>query len=221
MVTRRGTSRLRLKPLSEMYTLLGVPDTASIVIVKRFDYRGADEEFSNRYHFEGTTPANRAAWKTLADAIITAERPTTISAVKFCKAYGYEPSNDNSVAQIDYRVPPDTPELAGTSPASGQQAPGDVAATIRWFTGAYNSRGKKIYCRKYMHGVIIDAGDEDKLNINQITTYGVFANKLIDGTLPGSFKYCGPQGADLSDPRVDPYLTTRTLKRRGRRPPTT
>src|SRR6266576_2358533 len=41
-------------------------DTApSLTIVKRFNYRGdVDEEFSNTYHFSGTTPADAAAWKT-------------------------------------------------------------------------------------------------------------------------------------------------------------
>ena len=196
-----------------------MPDTASITIVKSFDYRGAREEFSNTYHFEGTTPANDAAWKTLADAIITAEKPTVDNSVQFVRAYGYVAGNENSVAQIDYTVPPNTVAIGtGAFGGTGNEMPGDVAATIRWYTGALSSRGKKIYCRKYMHNVY-SGTDQDHLNAAQRTALGVFAAKLIDGTLPGSFKYCGPQGADLSTPEVSQWLTTRTLKRRGKRPP--
>jgi hypothetical protein len=97
--------------------------------------------------------------------------------------------------------------------------PGDVAATIRWYTGELSSRGKKVYCRKYMHDVWQDTASYDDLISQQRTLFLTFANKMIDGTLPGGVKYCGPQGAVLSAPQVNQYLTTRTLKRRGKRPP--
>lgn len=197
-----------------------MPDTPSITIQKRFTYRGFPEEFSNTYHFSGTTPVDRAAWKALADAIIAEERKTVASNVTFVGAYGYEAGNENSVAQIDYDVAPDAPAIAGNASLSGMGLPGDVAATIRWYTGASSSRGKKIYCRKYMHGLVQHASDIDKVNAAQLALFNTFAAKLIDGTLPGSFKYCGPQGAVLSAPTTNQWLTTRTLKRRGKRPPT-
>jgi hypothetical protein len=101
---------------------------------------------------------------------------------------------------------------------SAIKLPGDTALTIRWNTPDFNSRGKRIYCRKYMHDVYESSSDRDKPDTGQVSNYNVFASKLIDGTLPGSFKYCGPQGAVLSSPAVGTYLTTRTLKRRGKRP---
>ena len=202
-----------------MYTLAAMPDTPSIVLVKRFLYRGQNEEFSNKYHFSGTTPANEAAWKALADAIIAAEQPTVTSAVSWVRAYGYEAGNENSVAQIDYTIAPNTVVSGTLAIGTGVTTPGDIAATIRWYTGQINSRGKKIYCRKYMHGALHLNTDQDIIFPAQKTAMGTYAAKLIDGTLPGSFKYCGPQGAALSLPVVDQYLTTRTLKRRGKRPP--
>jgi hypothetical protein len=197
-----------------------MPDTASLVIVHKFTYRDLPEEWSNKYHFTGTTPATRAAWKTLADAVIAAEKLTQYPATSFVRAYGYEAGNEISVAQIDYSVPPDSPAVVGTYAGSGRKTSGDVAATVRWWTGAYNSRGKKIYCRKFFHGIDASTSDADEVDPTHSTALATFAAKMIDGTLPGSAKYSGPQGATLSAPRVDPYLTTRTLKRRGKRPPT-
>jgi hypothetical protein len=197
-----------------------MPDTPSITIVKSFSYRGAAEEFSNTYHFSGTTPANAAAWKTLADAIIAAEQLCTGTQVNFVRAYGYEAGNENSVAQIDYSVAPLTPIPGTYSITVGNQSSGDQAATMRWYTGASSSRGKKIYARKYFHCCHVHNTDPDRIHDVYKTALEVFGNKLIDGTLPGSFKYCGPQGAVLQAPQASMYLTTRTLKRRGKRPPT-
>ena len=196
-----------------------MPDTPSITIIKRFTYRDALEEWGNTYHFSGTTPANAAAWKTLADAVIAAERPIVTGSTSFVRAYGYEAGNENSVAQIDYTVPPNAPPLVGSYGTPGTKAPGDAAATIRWWTGVTSSRGKKVYCRKYFHDITMNSSDSDELQSTLITAMNTYAAKMIDGTLPGSFKYCGPQGAVLSDPHVNLYITTRTLKRRGKRPP--
>lgn len=199
-----------------------VPDQPSITIVKRFTYRGALEEFSNTYHFSGTTPATAAAWKTLADAMIAAEAPTVPADVGFVNAYGYEAGNDHSVAQIDYRIAPNTVVTGSFSLGAASLAPGDVAATTRWPTPDLTSRGKRIYLRKFWHCVAV-AGPaaSDNLLGTQRTALNTFAAKLIDGTLPGSFKYCGPQGAVAGVGVTSVYLTTRTLKRRGKRPPTT
>lgn len=195
-----------------------MPDTPSITIVKRFQYRGQDEEFSNTYHFSGTTPADAAAWKTLADGIIAIEKLTQNSQTKFVRAYGYVAGTEHSVAQIDYTVPPNT-LLSGTGTfTGGSLAPGDAAVNIRWLTPDLNSRGKHIYCRKYMHNVYVETAVPDLVLDSQKTAFQTFAGKMIDGTLPGGVKYCGPQGAVLSSPRVDQYITTRTLKRRGKRP---
>lgn len=196
-----------------------MPDMPSITIVKRFPYRGQPEEFSNRYHFSGTTPATDAAWKALADAIILAERPTVRGEVEFIKAYGYAAGVESSVAQIDYTLAPNVILVGTGSFAGSQPAPGDVAATTRWYTGA-SSNGKKVYCRKYWHGVLMGTGVGDTLLAAQRTAFDTFGNKLIDGTLPGTFKYSGPQGATLQAAQTSPYLTTRSLKRRGKRPPT-
>lgn len=196
-----------------------MPDMPSITMVKRFTYRTQNEEWSNTYHFSGTTPADAAAWKTLADAIAAQEKTILHVNTSVVKAYGYEAGNDHSVAQIDYTVAPNTP-VAGlfNTPPSAQLQCGDVAACVRWYTGRTNTRGRKVYVWKYFHGAWRASTDVDTLDSGYRTLLGTFAAKMIDGTLPGSFKYCAPQGQALSAPYVLPYLTTRTLKRRGKRP---
>jgi len=197
-----------------------MPDMPSITIVSRFTYRGANEEWSNTYHFSGTTPANATAWKVLADAIIDETKACFPSTVSFVRAYGYAAGNDNSVAQIDYTVAPNVVVSGNLSTTGAIPVSGDVAATTRWYTGATSSRGKKVYCRKYWHGVLAPTAGGDLLFTNQKNALNALGGVLIGGTLPSSFKYCGPQGAVLSAPQTNQYLTTRTLKRRGKRPPT-
>lgn len=191
-----------------------MPDTPSITINKQMSYRGKAEVYSNTYHFSGTTPANDAAWHTLALAIWDAEKPIHPAAVRFVGYLGYQAGNEHAVSIKNY-LEDGTALPQGTATHLASVAPGDAAATIRWTTPNRTSRGKRIYLRKYFHEP--DFTDDTLTNAYKtaLQTYGA---KMIDGTLPGGFKVCGPQGAEASNPFVAPYVTTRTLKRRGKRP---
>lgn len=195
-----------------------MPDTPSLTIIKQFTYRGKLEEWSNTYHFKGTTPSNDAGWKTLADAVIAEEKKVYSSAHKVVRAYGYEAGNEHSVAQIDYSAAPLTP-IPGTfvnNDSTIKMQAGDAAAWLRAKTPNRGSNGKWIYIRKYFHGVY--AGEDGTVLAQQKTAYVALGTTLLGGTLPGSFVWCGPQGADGSAPAASTYVTTRTLKRRGKRP---
>lgn len=196
-----------------------MPDTYSVITVKRFPYRDTLEEWSNRYHFEGTMPGNDTEWKAVADAFVGMERTIVTNSVEFIRAYGYQAGIEHSVYQLDYESPPNT-VLRGTFvAAAGSRPPGDIAACVRWYTGELNSRGKKVYCWKYFHDVWSAGAESDEILPAQLTALTSFAAEIIDGTIGGlPLRYTGPQGAELSAPKVLPYLTTRTLKRRGKRP---
>lgn len=197
-----------------------MPDTPSMTSVKKFTYRGAVEEFSNTYHFSGTMPTTDAGWLALWNALWQEERKIFHDGVTAAAFYGYEAGNDNSVYQAD-TLTSGYPATAGNiTVGTGIKVPGDVASTVRWYTGESSSRGKRIYCRKYFHGTLQDPAAPDNVYSVMKTALDTFGAAMIAGTLPGSVKYCGPQGAVLSLPAASPYLTTRTLKRRGKRPPT-
>lgn len=195
-----------------------MPDTDSITIVQKFSYRGAPEEFSNTYHLDGTTPTDDAGWKDVADDLIALLAPLFGGDVKFVRAYGYEAGNDHAVSVIDYATLGDLPE-GSFSPGSAKKAPGDAAMTCRWWTGATNSRGKKIYLRKYFHDVYMDVSDADKVYSGQLTALQTFADALLNDPISGDLVLVGPQGANVVNADASQWITTRTLKRRGRRPP--
>lgn len=198
-----------------------MPDTDSVILVKRFSYRGENEEWSNRYHLEGTTPANAAAWKALYDAIFASEKTCLPATISLVRAYGYAAGSATATDVVDYTLSPLSPVVGTYSPAAGHYPlPGDVAMVLRWSTPDLNTRGKRIYLRKYFHGAHHNPSTPDTLSPTQSTALAAHGAVMIAGSLPGSMKVCGPQGADASSPAVLPWLTTRTLKRRGKRPPT-
>lgn len=191
-----------------------MPDTPSVTINKRFTYRNQQEVWSNKYHFSGTTPTNEAGWKTLADAIWAQEKTFLIQDVKYVGFLGHEAGNEFAVANQDFAAAGLTLDT-GVYPSDGDNLPGDAAVWVRWSTPDRSSRGKRIYCRKYFHGINANG---DALANSVRTSMVAYGAKMIDGSLPGGFKLCGPQGAVASAPVVAPFVSFRQLKRTGKRP---
>lgn len=191
-----------------------MPDTPSIVINKVFTYRGAPEEWSNKYHFSGTMPANLADAKALAIAIWNAERTFLCNDVKFNGFLLYAAGDKTA----NFIMGPDdlttAEKTAGSS--TNQSGPGDMAVWVRWATPDRNEKGRPIFLRKYFHGVAGTTGDT--VYVVSRTAMIAYAAKMTDGTLPGSVRVCGPQGAVAGLAKVPTYTTTRTLKRRGADP---
>ena len=80
--------------------------TASIRVIKQFTYRGASRQFSNRYHFDGTTPPDSTHWTTLSDAIVTAEKacymPLATPGAEIVATVGYAPGSEVPVFNKTY-----------------------------------------------------------------------------------------------------------------------
>lgn len=195
-----------------------MPDTDSITIVKRFTYRGAQEEWSNTYHLDGTTPTSDAAWRALAVAIHASEKTCYVADVKLVTAYGYEAGNEHSVSQQDFltgsnALQPGTLATGSTTfPMSGDQA-----YWVRALVGV-SSTGKKVYVRKYFHGGLTLDTNPDAVHPSARTAALAHATLMLSGSLPGGMKWVAPQGATPTLPTVGQWVTTRTLKRRGKRP---
>lgn len=195
-----------------------VADTPSIVLVQSFTYRDAPEEWSNRYHFTGTAPADVTGWHDLAVALFTLVKPCLPATNTLVRAYGYLNDTDHAVATVDFTVSPYTP-IAGTATVSGNVAPGDAAMTVRWKTDRLTSKGKPIYLRKYFHGVLLNTADTDKIAAAQETALSTFATAVLSDWGSTSSHLAGPDGVTPHAPAASIWATTRTLKRRGRRPP--
>lgn len=198
--------------------------TTVLTTIKRFGYRGnAMEEWSNTYALTGTTPANAAAWRTLFDALVAQERPLLSAVVSVVGGYGYnkvpEPG-DSAIWSVDLTIPPNA-VLAGTFGGTNVRQGGDTAAWVRWSLDRLNSKGKRIYLRKYFHPALADAGSNpDLIAPTWVTAATAFGAKMRDGTFAEARTVTDRLGTAVIGHAVSPYVTTRTLKRRGKRPPT-
>jgi len=189
----------------------------SITIVKRFSYRGHDEEWSNHYSLDGDVPENEGQWHTLADAIIVSEKRCYTDETSVVRAYGYEAGTVASVAQIDYEGLGGTLVVGTLSPSGSAAIAGDQAAWVRAHIGN-NSHGKKVYVRKYFHGGRSETGSPDDVATQWKANMLLHAATMLGGTLPGDMVWVGPGGQTPVTAKAGPYMTTRTLKRRGKRP---
>ena len=193
-----------------------------ITIIKSFPYRGVAEEYSNQYWFTGAVPADATAWRALFDALVTAEIPIYKADVEVVGGYGYDSDLDGAVAvwSLDLTVSPEVPvagtHAIGTSPSSA----GDSAVWVRWKTSRLNTKGKAIYLRKYFHpGYPLSAALGDEIWTGQKTALLALGTKLDDASFidARTITALGQTDTILSH-GASSYLTTRTLKRRGRRP---
>jgi len=190
---------------------------ASVTLVKRFQYRGANEDFSNTYHLDAT-PGDATQWKLLADAVWALEKGPISTNVNLVHGYGHHNDTDPAVWSWDYSTDPAGP-FPGTFPETGcAPAPGDAACWARWDTGRYTSKGKKIYLRKYFHRVMLNTTGGDAIKTGQVTALQTYAAGMLT-LAAGGAHFAGPDGVRPPGPTAaSSYATTRTLKRRGKRP---
>lgn len=183
--------------------------TPSIKVTKQFTYRGVTRQFSNRYHFNGGTPADSAHWTTFSDAVVTAEKAIFGNAITIVKTTGYAAGSEVPVFTKTYST-------TGTLATSGQQAPGDCAALVRYATAARTSKNHPVFLFNYYHGCWVAAGGTDVLLAAQSTAMSTYGGVWIGaGFSDGSTSYnrAGPNGATATGVLVEQYVTHRDLPR--------
>jgi len=196
--------------------------TTVLTVVKSMVYRGvAGEEWSNGYMLTGTTPADSTAWRALFDAIVTQEKACYLPASTVIRGYGYDKvpaKGDHAIWSVDLR--PSSSTVSGTmSITGGIQFAGDQAGWIRWSLDRFNSYGKRVYLRKYFHAGAVPTAGGDGLSAQCQNGYNAFGAFMMGGTLLGSRRICDHLGNVPVATSISPYVTTRTLKRRSKRPP--
>lgn len=177
--------------------------TPSVRVVKQFSYRGANRQWSNRYHFNGGVPANTAAWLQLFDNITAAEKAIYDSTVTIVAAYGYDAGSDVPVASKTYT-------LAGTGVfASASNTPGNDAALLRYSTAAKTPKNHPVYLFNYFHGARTSGPTSgDSLHTTQKTAISTYAASWISGFSDGTTSYnrAGPNGASATGSLVQPWI---------------
>jgi hypothetical protein len=160
-------------------------------------------------------------WKAITDALVAAEKALYPAGTTVIYAAGYTSDTGPAVYTRDYTISPDSPVAGTYSPGTNIAATGDDAAWVRWFCGQTNSRGKKIYIRKYFHGVYAGPSGGDGLATTQKSAYQTFANLLQSGLAVTGYTtrhVCDKNGHVATSNNVVTYITTRTLKRRSGSP---
>ena len=181
--------------------------TLHVVTTKEFLFRGQPERFSNGYNFQtGTNPLDAAFAESVAKAVREMERNFHSSAVKFVYLVAGELGQDALWSE----------ELAGAGPVGLQPPEAMHPETVVMME---SKRANRLYLRKFFHTRAHLGTDGDQLNATQISNINDHCDVLTDGSLPGGVKACFPDGSLANGPFVaDPFLRTRQLKRRGRRP---
>lgn len=184
--------------------------TPSIKVVKQFTYRGVVRHFSNRYHFNGGTPADNAHWTTLSDAIVTAEKAIYSASESIVQTFGYAAGSDVPVFTKTYAT-------AGTFVVgTSNPGPGDSAALIRYSTAARTPKNHPVYLFNYYHAPRITDTASDNLYPAYLTALGTYAGVWVgagfsDGTT--SYNRAGPNGATATGHSEPIYVTHRDLPR--------
>lgn len=192
-----------------------------LILTKRFTYRtSADEEWSNRYWFTGPPPDTDQHWRDLANDVAELEVECYAPSSVVVSAMGYD-SNDpdaHAVWKVDYALEGST--LAGRLIiADGHPFAGDQAGLVQWKCGRLSAKGKPIFLRKFFHDGGIATTARDSVDSATYTAYSNFATAMVDGSVLGARVIRShTQDEQIVFVGAYPYVTTRTLKRRGKRP---
>lgn len=180
----------------------------SVRSVKHFKYRGNPiQQWSNRYHFDGSAPADTAAWVALFDALVALERPCNDAGTHWDACYGYAPGSQVAVASKAYAV-------AGTLSSTGTiGTPGDCAIVLRQATTKRSIKNHPVYCFSYFHDALMSSSssDNDTPLPAQVTAIDALGAAWLAGIVGGSrtYKRTTPDGHLVTGHAVSTWISHR------------
>lgn len=180
--------------------------TPSVKVLKTFSYRGTTKEWSNRYHFNGGTPADNSHWEALFDAIVLKEKAVFKNDVTIVKCVAYEAGSDLPVHEKVYTT-------VGTGSFSlWVDTPGDCAGVVRYATTARSAKNHPIYLFNYYHGIgSSGSGGVDVMDTDQKAALEAYADFWMAGFSDGTITAvrAGPNGATATSRLVLPEVRHR------------
>lgn len=182
--------------------------TPSVKVLKTSSYKNGLRTWSNRYHFNGGTPADAAHWHTLMDAIVLVEKTTLPTETTIVECIGYAAGSDVPVASKVYST-------AGTLTwATGNAAQAlEVSALVRYSTAARTTKNHPIYLFNYVHNVAVNTAGVhfETLDINQKNALATYASDWVTGFSDGTITAvrASPNGAAATGSIVEEFVTHR------------
>lgn len=185
-------------------------DSPSIRVVKRFQYRGATQEFSNRFYFNGGAPDDSDAWHLFMDQVVLYEKTIYTDAVTIISCTGFEAGSDVPVANKTYTT-------AGTLTVAGYSTPGDAAVVLRHATTKTSVNSHPVYVHSFFHAAraATDVNYGDTLLGTQKTAVENYGGHWRDGITAGGITAVRstPDGHAVTGMSVDPYIGHRDFPR--------
>lgn len=167
--------------------------TPSVKVTKTITAKGQVWHWSNRYHFNGGTPADTTHWNTLFDNIVAAEKLCLGTIITITQCQGYNAGSDQPIATKSY-------SQAGSIALAGSDLwmPRDSAYLMKWSTTARTSKNHPIYLFNYFHGCRRNsAGDINEIQTSQISAFNTYCSAWVTGFSDGTITAvrAGPNGA--------------------------